>query len=310
MGLPIVIEPSPVAEDLASSAAGGDRDPDADPQSVDAGRDGRVDDGVTTGAVVPNGGEAPTTAVDLAAGTDLEPAPTAAIDVAAGTDVEATAATDAVAVDSVVEEPAADTSVTDAPVADAPVTDAPVTDVEVVEAEAETLVEREAETGTVVSGGDGPGRGRKPLIDVRVVLAALATVALLVGAYVLGRGSGDDDGAATPTTQAQETTTTAEEELVEFRDEQAGFSLSYPEEWERLDITGATPDVRLVLSAGGMNSLLVRVVPLTGEVTEANLADLNAVTDSVINESEVTVLYEDEVTISGMPGYFYLYTFD
>ncbi|MBA2496031.1 MAG: hypothetical protein H0V33_02855, partial [Acidimicrobiia bacterium] len=154
------------------------------------------------------------------------------------------------------------------------------------------------------------------------VVAGIAVLAFLGGAYWLGqRGASQADAPATTATTAttavaegddpEVTSTTTEPfELAEYEDSEAGFSFSYPAEWERLELTGDDPTVRLVLSAGGQDSLLVRVEPLEGEVvTDQQLIDFNAVTDALIADEGARVLQEQQVELGGLPGFYYLYQF-
>lgn len=121
-----------------------------------------------------------------------------------------------------------------------------------------------------------------------------------------------------PATQARsvDTAPTAAQpdELAEFRDDQAGFALSYPKAWVR----ATAPNPQLVLVAaehdpaknqGG--SILVRVTPLDAPVGTAQLAETRKATDVLVTSSDGVALKAEpmETEQGGLPGLYYLYTF-
>jgi hypothetical protein len=119
-----------------------------------------------------------------------------------------------------------------------------------------------------------------------------------------------------PSTQARsvETAPAPADGLVEFRDDQAGFALSYPAAWIRA--TAANPQIALVVAEqdpaknqGG--SILVRVTPLDTPVTKAQLAEARKATDAIVGSSDGVALKAEptETQQGGLPGLYYLYTF-
>lgn len=95
--------------------------------------------------------------------------------------------------------------------------------------------------------------------------------------------------------------------LVEFRSP-AGFALSYPSSWNRL--TAADPQVPLVVTQGP-HSFLVRVVELPTPVRPQDLAAAKELTDKLVTADQSVKLQAEPkaVSVSGLPGYFYFYTF-
>ena len=102
--------------------------------------------------------------------------------------------------------------------------------------------------------------------------------------------------------------------LVEFRDEQAGFALSYPKAWVRA--TAPNPQIVLVAAEhdpaknqGG--SILVRVTPLDTPVGKAQLLEARKATDALVSSSDGVALKAEptETEQNGLPGLYYLYTF-
>jgi len=104
------------------------------------------------------------------------------------------------------------------------------------------------------------------------------------------------------------------DELTEFRDDQAGFALSYPKAWVRA--TAPNPQIVLVAAEhdpaqnqGG--SILVRVTPLDAPVGKAQLLEARKATDAIVSSSDGLALRAEptETEQGGLPGLYYLYTF-
>jgi len=104
------------------------------------------------------------------------------------------------------------------------------------------------------------------------------------------------------------------EDLVEFRDDQAGFALSYPKAWVRA--TAPNPQIVLVAAEhdpaqnrGG--SILVRVTPLDAPVGKAQLLEARKATDAIVSSSDGVALKAEpsETEQGGLPGLYYLYSF-
>jgi len=96
--------------------------------------------------------------------------------------------------------------------------------------------------------------------------------------------------------------------LTSFRDPESGFDIKYPATWERL--TPQDPSVRLVLRINGDNGVSVRVQRFEQPTTSENIENIKAFTDGVVSSNRTAkVLQQRSVTIDGMPGYFYLYSY-
>jgi len=148
--------------------------------------------------------------------------------------------------------------------------------------------------------------------------AAVLGGALLVGAAALAGKSMVDspneaaDKATTTTTTTAPSTATGG--LVEVRDDKAGWAISYPQKWNRLQSQDA--DVALVVSekppelnTGG--SILARDLALGAPVDEAKLPAAKEVTDKIVLGGEGIQLLAEPTVVhqGGLPGYFYFYTF-
>lgn len=134
------------------------------------------------------------------------------------------------------------------------------------------------------------------------VAVMLGAVALLVGRQLFSPSS------TTPASTGAERQTPPADELVEFRDETGGFSISYPSSWRRIP----SPDVhvRLLAERDGV-SMLVRTAPLAKAIRPQELRAAKKLTDALVRSvGQVTPLRPPaRVRLGGAPGYLYLYTY-
>lgn len=96
--------------------------------------------------------------------------------------------------------------------------------------------------------------------------------------------------------------------FVEFRDEL--FSIAYPASWQRLETRD--PEVELLASEDRGASFEVRVRPLAVEIGPANLQATKRFTERIVKSGRRVKLLApaQQSDLAGLPGYFYLYTFD
>ncbi|MGD9527104.1 MAG: hypothetical protein AB7V44_09985 [Pseudonocardia sp.] len=128
--------------------------------------------------------------------------------------------------------------------------------------------------------------------------AALAPVAL-----PSGDGAGPDPAAgASPAPTSVESIPG----MLEFHSPVGGFALTYPSSWTRA--VPADPQVPIVAHRGPY-SFLVRVVELPAAPADSTVA--RQLTDEIaLSDESVKLLAEPRpITLAGLPGYFYLYTF-
>ncbi|MGQ0743045.1 MAG: PsbP-related protein [Acidimicrobiales bacterium] len=151
-----------------------------------------------------------------------------------------------------------------------------------------------------------------------MAVSLVAAAAAVVGAVMLTSGPPAADPAATSTTAGVTPTTAAPtppstlaaDALTTFadRDPATGFVISYPRAWEQL--ASDDQSVRLAARESGINGFTVRVQRFEQATTAENLVNIKAVTDGVVGSNDTAqVLDQKEVTIDGMPGYFYFYTY-
>lgn len=143
-----------------------------------------------------------------------------------------------------------------------------------------------------------------------LMLFGAACVAGLI--IVVGSAAGERFMAPASRGTAVESTPEAEPSaaFTEFRDEEAGFAVSYPADWDRVRTTD--PSLRLVATPNGTDSLLVRVVTLDAAVRDEDLPSVRTFTDEIVlnGEGVVEVLAEPTaVDLDGLPGLYYVYTF-
>ncbi len=145
-----------------------------------------------------------------------------------------------------------------------------------------------------------------------VVLAAGA-----IGAGLLAGRQVVDSPKAVASTQTRNGAAAAAPvgDLVEFRHEQAGFALSYPKAWVR---PPAVADAQVAFlaaendpAANRGGSILVRVTPLEAAVAQEQLGEARKATDAIVASGNEVKLEAQpaEITQGGLPGLYYLYTF-
>ncbi|MCP9490539.1 MAG: hypothetical protein MSC31_11775 [Solirubrobacteraceae bacterium MAG38_C4-C5] len=140
--------------------------------------------------------------------------------------------------------------------------------------------------------------GVGPATRRRWIAAGVAVVILVGGAAML-------IGRELITPDLPDPPARAADGLVAFADPQAGISISHPPGWRR--IASADPAVALLAEGDGA-SMLVRTADLGVEV--GNLDTAKEVSDDLVRAGQPTLLRPPkQVTLGGLPGYLYLYTF-
>ena len=126
----------------------------------------------------------------------------------------------------------------------------------------------------------------------------------MVGAWAIGR----QFGPSAPASKHSSTATTPG--FSAYRDPGGLFAGSYPSGWQRIAPANDASVVLLAQSGNGA-SLLVRKTTVSAQVSVANLASAQRLTDSVVHSDKSVQLLRppQQVTLSGLPGYLYLYTF-
>jgi hypothetical protein len=148
-------------------------------------------------------------------------------------------------------------------------------------------------------GGKGPGASRK-LIVLLTVLSVVVVGLGVFGVVLSSRSSSKKlPPPADPATPVPVTT---------FRDDLTGISVEYPRSWQKIAVPVA--DYRLAVDGGSNVAFTIRVVPIETPATAANLENFKAVTDGLVTSNpSVQILKQQAVSLNGMLGYYYFYTF-
>ena|SRR2546423_1239986 len=139
-------------------------------------------------------------------------------------------------------------------------------------------------------------------ISMKVAAAVVGGALALGGAFALGNHFVDSGSSSQKT------------HLVEFKDTKAGWAISYPKGWNRLE--SKDTDVPLVVSqkpaaANNGGSILARNLTLGAAVGDSNLAAAKEITDKIVAGGQGVQLLAQTAVIhqGGLPGYFYFYSF-
>jgi hypothetical protein len=154
-----------------------------------------------------------------------------------------------------------------------------------------------------------PAKAKRQVIILSALTAAVVVIAVL--GFVLSRGASKKGGqASAPTTTSVSVVTVPAADLVTFHDKDTGFTVKYPKTWKPLG--APVSDIRLTLDAGNNDGMQVRIFPIQTPATTDNIANLKAVTDTIVfgnPESGFQEIQEQLVTLNGKLTYYYIYTF-
>lgn len=140
---------------------------------------------------------------------------------------------------------------------------------------------------------------------LRKLVPAAIAAALLLGtvAIVIARGLISSPPPADPPAREP-----AADEFVRFTDAAGGISISHPAGWRRT--ASPDPEVRL-LAEGEGSSMLVRISDFGAGAGPKDLDAAKALTDKLVRDAGRVKMVRPakRVTLGGLPGYLYLYTF-
>jgi hypothetical protein len=154
---------------------------------------------------------------------------------------------------------------------------------------------------------------RRKLRNWQLAALTLLAVGFLLGAFYLGQNSGsDDDPSAAPTSStppSSVTSTPVPAGYTTFRHEQSGASLSYPQDWQRLELLPGS-SFSFAASPGGEHAVSVRTDQIGYNVATTDLAEAKQLTDRVLAEEGKTEVIEQEtLTVNGLSAVYYRYNF-
>ncbi|MDQ6783504.1 MAG: hypothetical protein M3063_08700 [Actinomycetota bacterium] len=169
------------------------------------------------------------------------------------------------------------------------------------ERDAEVYDDVDEDRDDVVESPRRLGAARRRLAQKRwlVPIAAVLVVALVAGAFFIGRSSSPGHTAARPT---------APPGFATFQSRTEGFSISYPRQWQVVPNSGGA----LRLSMGANVVLSLRTLALQDPAVNTNdQASIKAFTDALLSSpsAHLQVLSSRPINIAGIGGYYYIYTF-
>jgi hypothetical protein len=138
---------------------------------------------------------------------------------------------------------------------------------------------------------------RRPRPRRRALVGLICAAALALTASGVWWAVGRDAASAAPPPAG----------FVHYRDAASGFELDHPAGWGTTVMAGG-----VLLRIGGQNAISIRRTELAQPVDASHVADLRAVTDAVLSASSthLGMLRSEATSIGGLPGVYYLYTFD
>jgi len=158
-----------------------------------------------------------------------------------------------------------------------------------------------------------PGTRRLLVIGVVALLAVgLFILAFTFGSQLFGGGQPANETPAGPAPATASDPTA----LTEFRNDQIGFTLSYPASWVPREPDHPTVLLR-VSDEAGKNALGIRALELPQAVGQAELPAAKQELDQIVRRPDPTtgastteMLVEPEaLQVAGLPGYRYFYSF-
>ena len=151
-------------------------------------------------------------------------------------------------------------------------------------------------------------RSRLPIVPRWLATLGIAAVLLAASAWVIGQQFGSSPASR----QGSKHPSPVPSGFTQFKDPAGTFAGSYPSSWRRLQPVQPRSGQNILLVAGPAgSSYLIGKTPIGAVVTASNLAAAKAFTARVVKSgNDVKYLHSPEaVTLGGLPGYLYLYTF-
>jgi hypothetical protein len=143
---------------------------------------------------------------------------------------------------------------------------------------------------------------------VRLAAGVAAAAILAVAAAFIGNSVFSDSSEPDRARRAPARELDLPRGFVRFRDRPSGFSIAHPSDWVRLP--SPSSDVRILAArAGASFSLRISTVGL--DIGPQSLGPARNITDKLVSEAgPIRLLRKPQtVTLGGLPGYLYLYTF-
>ena len=134
----------------------------------------------------------------------------------------------------------------------------------------------------------------------------LAVVALAIWGFSLSRKADEKSGPTASTAPSTTLVTLPEAAFVTYEDLETHFTMRYPRGWHRTEVPNR--EIRLQVTDGRQYAVRVQVRRTEVATTPANVGNLEPVMSGLI-VGDSRVLSRDPVTINGLIGFRYIYTF-
>ena len=132
---------------------------------------------------------------------------------------------------------------------------------------------------------------------MRIVAAGGLALCILLAA-----GCG---GSGTPASSSASASASA---LTRHIDRDAGFQIDYPSTWHAYQ--PADPKVQYLVGPDDHDFVQVRVIsPLPASFGPGDLQAMKKISDALLSGQPINIVQESQITVSGLPGYQYVYTF-
>ena len=96
--------------------------------------------------------------------------------------------------------------------------------------------------------------------------------------------------------------------LIRHIDRDAGFRIDYPSTWHAYQ--PADPKVQYLVGPDDHDFVQVRVIsPLPASFGPGDLPAMKRISDALLSGQPINIVQESQITVSGLPGYQYVYTF-
>lgn len=166
---------------------------------------------------------------------------------------------------------------------------------------AAAVVDDDATSAAAADDGAGAPPPKRDQTKLVILLSAITAVVIAAAGFAFSLSPGADEGPEPAPVDTPVPMTT-------FRDPETGISVEYPRAWREVEVPVA--EYRLAVDAGNNAAFTIRVVPIQTPATAENLENFKAVTDGLVaSNSTVKVLKEQAISLNGMLGYYYFYTF-
>ncbi|HEY2763999.1 MAG TPA: hypothetical protein VGJ13_08310 [Pseudonocardiaceae bacterium] len=164
-------------------------------------------------------------------------------------------------------------------------------------------------TDTISQNDSPPSTATRKKRLVAIVAGVLVVILLGALAAIFGPGLVGYQGASNGAEPSPSSAKPAPTQLTEYRNDQAGIALSYPSTWAQL--RAKDPQVLLVASEGTEGTFQLRAVQLPTVVNQQQLPAAKQLTDQIVGANKTAQMLTEpkQITLGGLPGYWYLYTF-